>query len=108
MFWLRNMKNDFPVHTLIWRPDISTVENPLQTDLQIVSAWLIDHKLSLHLGKTGSVLFGSKSTHVCSTVIIRYYSLNECHFYSVCLPNSERGYTKSVINSTQQDSDYFH
>ena len=41
--------------------DISTVENDLQTDLQIVSEWLIDNKLSLHLGKTKSILFGSKS-----------------------------------------------
>ena len=40
--------------------DISTVENALQTDLQIVSEWLIDNKLSLHLGKTESILFGSK------------------------------------------------
>ena len=41
--------------------DISTVENALQTDLQIVSEWPIDYKLSLHLSKTESVLFGSKS-----------------------------------------------
>ena len=41
--------------------DISTVKNALQTDFQIVSEWLIDNKLSLHLGKTESILFGSKS-----------------------------------------------
>ena len=41
--------------------DISTVENVLQTDLKIVSEWLIDNKLSLHLGTTESILFGSKS-----------------------------------------------
>ena len=41
--------------------DISTVENALQTDLQIVSEWLTDNKLSLHLGKTESILFSSKS-----------------------------------------------
>ena len=40
---------------------ISTVENVLQTDLQIVSEWLFDNKLSLHLGKTESTLFISKS-----------------------------------------------
>ena len=41
--------------------NISTVENSLQTDLQIVSEWLFDNKLSLHLSKTESILFGSKS-----------------------------------------------
>ena len=41
--------------------DLSTVENAIQTDIQIVSEWLIDKKLSLHLGKTESILFGSKS-----------------------------------------------
>ena len=39
--------------------DISTVQNSLQTDLMIVSEWLIDNKLSLHLGKTEPILFGS-------------------------------------------------
>ena len=46
---------------LVADKDISTVENSLQTDLQIVSEWLIDNKLSLHLGKTESILCGSKS-----------------------------------------------
>ena len=46
---------------LVADKDISTVENALQTDLQIVSMWLIANKLSLHLGKTESILFGSKS-----------------------------------------------
>lgn len=45
---------------LVADKDISTVENLLQTELQIVSEWLIDNKLSLHLGKTESILFGSK------------------------------------------------
>ena len=46
---------------LVADKDISTVENALQTDLQIISEWLINNKLSLHLGKTESILFGSKS-----------------------------------------------
>ena len=37
---------------LVADKDISTVQNALQTDLQIVSEWLIDDKLSLHLDKT--------------------------------------------------------
>ena len=45
---------------LVADKDISTVENALQTDFQIVSEWLIDNKLSLYLGKTESILFGSK------------------------------------------------
>ena len=46
---------------LVADKDISTVENSLQTDLQIIGEWLIDNKLSLHLGKTESISFGSKS-----------------------------------------------
>ena len=33
----------------------------LQKELEVVSDWLVDNKLSLHLGKTESILFGSKS-----------------------------------------------
>jgi hypothetical protein len=32
----------------------------LEEDLHLVSQWLVDNKLSLHLGKTESILFGSK------------------------------------------------
>jgi len=32
----------------------------LSKDLEPVSHWLVDNKLSLHLGKTESILFGSK------------------------------------------------
>ena len=32
----------------------------LQNELEIVSEWLVDNKLSLHLGKTESILFGSR------------------------------------------------
>ena len=38
----------------------SDVEMSLKEDLHLVSQWLIDNKLSLHLGKTESILFGSK------------------------------------------------
>ena len=40
---------------LVADKNISSVENALQTDLQIVSEWLINNKLSLHLGKTESI-----------------------------------------------------
>ena len=36
------------------------VESCLKDDLHHVSQWLVDNKLSLHLGKTESILFGSK------------------------------------------------
>ena len=36
------------------------VENALSEDLMSVSHWLVDNKLSLHLGKTESILFVSK------------------------------------------------
>jgi len=39
---------------------LSKVEQALTEDLHLVSQWLIDNKLSLHLGKTESIVFGSK------------------------------------------------
>ena len=45
---------------LVADKNISTVETLLQRELEVVSDWLIDNKLSLHLGKTESILFGSK------------------------------------------------
>ena len=39
--------------------DKSQVESVLSTELSNISVWLSDNKLSLHLGKTESILFGS-------------------------------------------------
>ena len=39
---------------------ISNIEKLLKKELETVNDWLIDNKLSLHLGKTESILFGSK------------------------------------------------
>ena len=39
---------------------IKTIENVLADNLLSLSNWLIDNKLSLHLGKTESILFGTK------------------------------------------------
>ncbi|XP_060569731.1 uncharacterized protein LOC132728128 [Ruditapes philippinarum] len=39
---------------------LSEVEISVSEDLSSVSQWLIDDKLSLHLGKTESIVFGSK------------------------------------------------
>ena len=40
--------------------NVADIESTLSSELEYVSNWLIDNKLSLHLGKTQSILFGSK------------------------------------------------
>ncbi len=40
--------------------DIGVIEETLSSELYSVSEWLVDNKLSLHLGKTESILFGTK------------------------------------------------
>ena len=37
----------------------SQVEKDLSRDLKLISQWLIENKLPLHLGKNESILFGS-------------------------------------------------
>ena len=39
---------------------VLTMEALLKKELEVVSEWLVDNKFSLHLGKTESILFGSK------------------------------------------------
>ena len=38
----------------------SVIEKELSDDLPAVSSWLVDNKLSLHIGKTKSIVVGSK------------------------------------------------
>jgi len=45
---------------LVSGKDVNRIETILSNELQNVSNWLVDNKLSLHLGKTESILFGSK------------------------------------------------
>ena len=40
--------------------DPSVISNVLGKELENCSKWLVDNKLSLHLGKTECILFGSK------------------------------------------------
>ena len=40
--------------------NVADIESTLSSELEYVSNWLIDNKLSLHLGKTRSILFGTK------------------------------------------------
>ena len=44
---------------LVSGKDKKSIEDNLSSDLHLVSQWLITNKLSLHLGKTESILFGS-------------------------------------------------
>ena len=39
---------------------VSKIENTLQRELEVVNDWLINNKLTLHLGKTESILFRSR------------------------------------------------
>ena len=39
--------------------NVADIESTLCSELEYVSNWLIDNKLSLHLGKTQSILFGT-------------------------------------------------
>ena len=48
---------------LVYGKHIKTIENILGDNLLSLSNWLIDNKLSLHLSKTESILFGTK--HIC-------------------------------------------
>ena len=40
--------------------NVADIESTLSSELEYVSNWLIDNKLSLHLDKTQSILFGTK------------------------------------------------
>ena len=50
---------DDAVH-LVSGKDVSEVEKTLSMEFEAVSDWLCENRLSLHLGKTQSILFGSK------------------------------------------------
>jgi hypothetical protein len=45
---------------MVSNKDIGFIQSSLSQELESVSKWLIDNKLSLHLGKTESILFGTK------------------------------------------------
>lgn len=40
--------------------DVQNISNCLSKELESCREWLVDNRLSLHLGKTESILFGSK------------------------------------------------
>lgn len=45
---------------MVSHSDVDIIQDRLGKELKNVSDWLIDNKLSLHLGKTESILFGTK------------------------------------------------
>ena len=45
---------------MVSHSDVNIIQERLSTELEAVKEWLIDNKLSLHLGKTESILFGTK------------------------------------------------
>ena len=44
---------------LVSGKDVEVIQETLGKELCALSSWLVDNKLSLHLGKTESILFGS-------------------------------------------------
>ena len=59
------VNNKLPVYAddsaiLVADKSTSNIELTFQKELEMVSDWLVENKLSLHLGKTESILFGSK------------------------------------------------
>ena len=46
---------------LVSGKDPSDIAESLSTELESCRQWLIDNKLSLHLGKTETILFGTKN-----------------------------------------------
>jgi len=70
--------------------NIPTVEKALSEDLMSVSHWLVDNKLSLHLGKTEFIVFGSmqklrsqsslnvtcNSTPISSSSLVKYIGVH--------------------------------
>ena len=45
---------------MVSHSDVEVIQDRLSTELDAVNDWLVDNKLSLHLGKTDSILFGTK------------------------------------------------
>ena len=45
---------------LVSNKHVDVIELKLQTALETIRDWLVDNKLSLHIGKTEYILFGSE------------------------------------------------
>ena len=69
LIYVNDMKGALDCNLLLYADDsallvsgksILEIENKLGHELNAVCDWLVDNKLSIHLGKTESILFGSK------------------------------------------------
>ena len=45
---------------MVSHSDVGVIQDRLSTELESVNKWLVDNKLSLHLGKTESIMFGTR------------------------------------------------
>ena len=59
-------------HQLVSGRSVSVIEKTLGHELTSLSEWVVDDQLSIHLGKTNSIIFRlNKKTHKQSTMRIR-------------------------------------
>ena len=58
------------IQLLVSGKDTQLIQESLSSELEAAREWLINNKLSLHLGKTESILFGSK-LNTCSSIQVR-------------------------------------
>ena len=75
---------------LVSGKDVNKIEQQLGNELSSLNEWLVDNRLSIHLGKTESILFGTKKrlgisseinvtcgeTMVASTKSVRYLGVD--------------------------------
>ena len=79
---------------LISGKDVSSIEQQLSEEMASLSDWLVDNKLSLHLGKTESILFGSKRK------LKKHSSLKICCNGTDISPTKSVKYLGAHINQT--------
>ena len=87
LIYVNDMKAAFKCNLLLYADDsellasssdVSEIEEILKRELESVSEWLAENRLSLYLGKTESILFGSnkqlaKCKELNITCIVLYY-----------------------------------
>ena len=64
---------------LVSGKDTQLIQESLSSELEAAREWLINNKLSLHLGKTESILFGSKrklNTTLASQTHVKYLGID--------------------------------
>ena len=80
--------------------DVEVIQGRLGLELEAVNDWLIDNKLSLHLGKTESILFGSKRK------LAKHSELNIKCGNSQKMPKSEIKYLGLDIHQSLDGENY--